>query len=158
YATAIAYHKKALAIREELSKRDPKNPEYRAHHAASLNNLGLTYKDAKKTRLAIEHFEKAIKVLHGGPASIKEIEAGSLRLVAWLKLGGVYLGQEKLRDAEEAYKKAVAIKGLSLATKGRDVDRQKLVGFVYFSQALLYSKTERPAEAIKAYKEALKLF
>src|SRR5204863_7079930 len=52
YAKAIEYHKKALAIREGLSKRDPKDAEYRAYFATSLNNLALTYKDAKKTRLA----------------------------------------------------------------------------------------------------------
>jgi serine/threonine-protein kinase len=56
---ALAYHRKALAVRERLLARDPLDPDHLADLAQSLNNIGVTLSQMDRHAEALTLYRRA---------------------------------------------------------------------------------------------------
>jgi tetratricopeptide (TPR) repeat protein len=59
---AFAWHEKALALREELARRQPENLAYAANVAHTHQNLGAYLQNLNQSRRAEEHYEQVISI------------------------------------------------------------------------------------------------
>ena len=140
HAQALAYQRKALAIREKV---------FGAEHvrtAASHHNIGVLLKALDKYKQALKHHRNALaireKLLGQGHADTA---------VSYYKIGGVLHGQDKHEPALEYYGKALAIQEVVCGVEHvSTADTYHAIGAVLDDQ-------DKHAQALEYYGKALSI-
>jgi serine/threonine protein kinase/Tfp pilus assembly protein PilF len=152
---AMAYHRKALAVRERLLAMDPNDPDYRGDLSATLNNIAVVlHKQGRTTealplyRRAAGNSEEAYR-LRPADTLLASWVAIQQRNVAWLESG---LGNTDA--AVTALRRAVEVRRWLV----RDNPAVQAFRTDYLGDSNLLAKLlvrhKRPDEALRAVREA----
>ena len=156
--------RQAVAAREKLFEESPGTLKLRGQLAHSWNNLGRLLRARRRTSEAAGAYESALKVLRaemGNPAEEGAPELLKLEHVlaqSWNNLGILRREENRMDEAEQAYREALAIKE-KLAERYSSVTqyRQDLAASLN-NLGTLVSSIGRSSEAEAVYRRAIQLY
>jgi eukaryotic-like serine/threonine-protein kinase len=156
--------RQAVATREKLLEQKPDSLSLRGQLSWSWNNLGQLFTARRQAKEAEQAFETGLQVLD--PEAVKRIANGKpeparyqhQRAGLWNNLGTVRNGAGRFTDAEEAFRKSLAIKEKLVDTFPSILQYRQDLAASFNNLGTVLESLNRRDEAPAAYQKSIQLY
>jgi serine/threonine-protein kinase len=151
--TALAVHRKGLAVRRELASGSDAEPLASGDVAASLHAAAVLLDETGDKVEALARFEEARDLLEGLPATGAH-ERRALLGTVYMRIGLLLMSTGKPSAAMSAYQRSVENLTKLASEQPAVAEFQSRLAVTHNNIGLLQSQTARPDEALESYRRA----